>query len=166
MCLQVEPLTEADIEAWLALAAEVSDLFGAEMAGDPDFQEWVKRSVARGVAYGVRMNGEVAGVMHYRNQRINWLAVGKRFQRQGVGRALVTHALTTGAPVVRVTTFGEGHPHPNAQAARYLYQALGFQPSAEHAESVADGTPRTVFVWYNPDPSEKSHQKAGEGSKL
>jgi ribosomal protein S18 acetylase RimI-like enzyme len=149
MSLQVELLLEADIPAWLALAEEVSDLFGAEMAGDPAFLAWVKRSVARGDAYCIRTDGEVVGVMQYRNGWINWLAVSKRFRRRGVGRALVTHALAGEALIVRVTTFGKGHPHPDAAAARRLYQTLGFQPSDEIAEPAADGTPRAVLVWYN-----------------
>lgn len=148
MHLQVERLNEAEIGAWLALAEEVRELFGADMAGDPAFLEWVTRSVARGAAYCVRIGGEVAGVMQYRNGRINWLAVGKRFRRRGVGHALVTHALASGAPVVRVTTFGEGHPHPEASAARLLYQTLGFSPSQEAAEMMADGTPRVVLIWH------------------
>ena len=145
----VERLKETDVAAWLALAAEVQDLFGAEMANDPLFRDWVTRSIARGAAYCVRIDGEVAGVIQYRNGRINWLAVGHRFHRRGVGRALVTHALASGDPVVRVTTFGEGDPHPEASAARALYQALGFAPSQEHAEPAPDGTPRTVLIWYH-----------------
>lgn len=145
----VERLNEADVAAWLALAAEVQDLFGADMANDPLFQDWVTRSIARGAAYCVRIGGEVAGVMQYRNGRINWLAVGQRFHRRGVGRALVTHALASGDLVVRVTTFGEGDPHPEASAARALYQTLGFSPSQEHAEPAPDGTPRTVFIWHH-----------------
>ena len=143
----VERLNEADMTAWLALADEVQDLFGADMAHDPAFLEWATRSIARGAAYCVRIGGEVAGVMQYRNARINWLAVGQRFRRRGVGRALVTHALASGDPVVSVTTFGEGDPHPEASAARALYQALGFAPSQELAEAAPDGTPRTVLVW-------------------
>lgn len=149
MALLVEQLDEQDMTAWLALAAEVSDLFGADMAGDPTFQAWVRRSIERGAAYCIRIDREVAGIMQYRNGRINWLAVGKRFRRCGVGRALVSHALAAGAPAVRVTTFGAGHPSPEAQAARALYQALGFQASDEPSEVSTDGTPRVVFVWYS-----------------
>ena len=36
-----------------------------------------------------------------------------------------------------------------AQAARALYQALGFQASDEPGEVSTDGTPRVVFVWYS-----------------
>lgn len=149
MGLLVEHLNKADIAAWLALAAEMQELFGADMANDPVFLDWVTRSVARRAVYCIRINGEVAGVMQYRNGRINWLAVGKHFRRRGVGRALVTHALASEEPVVRVITFGEGHPHPEASAARALYQTLGFSPAQESVETVPDGTPRIVLVWYH-----------------
>ena len=46
----VELLNEADMTAWLALADEVQDLFGADMAHDPAFLEWATRSIARGAA--------------------------------------------------------------------------------------------------------------------
>jgi hypothetical protein len=35
MGLHVQTATNADIPAWLELAAEVSDLFGVEMASEP-----------------------------------------------------------------------------------------------------------------------------------
>ncbi|MEZ4860394.1 MAG: GNAT family N-acetyltransferase [Caldilineaceae bacterium] len=149
MPLQVEQADEQDIAAWLMLAQEVSDLFGADMAGDPVFQAWAQRSIERGAVYCVRIDGAVAGVMQYRKHTINWLAVTKRFRRRGVARALVAHALAAGAPTVRVTTFGEGHPHPDAALARAFYQGLGFLPIQEPIEPVADGTPRVELVWYN-----------------
>lgn len=144
---QIDQVTERDVPAWLALAEEVGDLFGADMAHDPAFHAWLQRSIARGDAFCVRMGSALAGAMQFRRGSINWLAVGKRFQRRGVGRTLVAHALALGKSEVRVTTFGPGHPHPDAGAARRLYHAMGFQPSGKLAEPVSDKTPREILIW-------------------
>lgn len=145
--LRVEPATADDIGPWLDLAREVGGLFGADMASDPGFLEHLKRSVARGSAFCIRVGGELAGAMIFRDGWIRWLAVGQRFRQQGVGRTLVLHAVTAGAREVRVTTFGEQHPHPGAQAARSLYRSMGFVSSSDVPEAPPDGTSREVLVW-------------------
>lgn len=117
------------------------------MARDPAFHGWLKRSVARGDAFCVRIRGEFAGAMQFREGRINWLAVHGRLRRRGVGRALVAYAVAAGEGQVRVTTFGRGHAHADSGAARALYSTMGFRPSDEAAEPAIDGTPREVLVW-------------------
>jgi GNAT superfamily N-acetyltransferase len=145
--LKVVQVTEQDIPAWLDLADEVAPLFGADMANDPTFQKWLERSVERGSAYCVRIDGELAGAMEFRNGWVNWLAVRRQFQRQGVGQAMVEFAQASGAGEIRVATFGIGHPHRDATSGREFYQALGFDLSSEIPKPAADGTPREILVW-------------------
>jgi GNAT superfamily N-acetyltransferase len=147
LTLQVERATEADIPAWLGLAEEVGDLFGADMANDLGFHERLKRNVARGTAFCVRIDNELSGAMLFRGGWIHWLAVLKRFRRLGVGRALIAHTLSAGESEVRVMTFGPGHPHPDSHAARAFYCTMGFKLSNEAPEPASDGTPREILVW-------------------
>jgi ribosomal protein S18 acetylase RimI-like enzyme len=147
MSLHVEAATEGDIPAWLELAAEVGDLFGVDMAGDPEFHRTLKCNIARGTAFCVRVDNELAGAMLFRRGWINWLAVRKRFRHRGAGRALVTHAISVGENEVRVTTFGERHPHPEADGARGLYSAMGFELTHEAPKPAPDKTPREILVW-------------------
>lgn len=143
----IELATPADIPAWLALADEVGELFGADMAHDPAFHAWLLRSIARDAAFCVRVDGRLAGAMQFRQDCIHWLAVGRAFQRRGIGRALVAYALMHCVHEVRVTTFGLDHPHPGAAAARSLYQVMGFQLTEEPVAPAADGRPRVILVW-------------------
>lgn len=147
MELQVRDAIESDISQWLDLAGENTALFGSDMAHDPEFRTALQRNIARGSAFCVRINGELAGAMLFRNGCINWLAVCQRYRRQGVGRALVTYALSSGAHEIRVTTFGDNHPHLDAHLALALYQSLGFTRSEIQPEAAPDGTPRIVLVW-------------------
>jgi ribosomal protein S18 acetylase RimI-like enzyme len=146
----VERARVDDIPAWLELAAEVGDLFGADMASDPGFRGTLQRNIGRGAALCVRIDGHLAGGMLFRESTINWLAVGRAYRRGGIGRALVGYALEVGSARVRVTTFGADHPHPEAGAARHLYRAMGFAPSPEPPELASDGTSREVLVWTRP----------------
>jgi ribosomal protein S18 acetylase RimI-like enzyme len=86
MTLKVTCATEADIPEWLELAAEVGELFGADMANDPAFRETLKRNIGRGTALCVKIDERLAGGMLYRAGSINWLAVRRAFRRRGVGR--------------------------------------------------------------------------------
>lgn len=144
--MTVEPACERDIPALLDLADEIGELFGADMARDLSFYDRLGRNIAHGDAYCVRIDGTLAGAMLFRRDRINWLAVRRLFRHQGVGRMLVTHALTSSDGEVRVTTFGSGHPHPDAEPARQFYISLGFQYSNEVAKPADDGTPREIMI--------------------
>lgn len=145
--MRVEHATEKDIPEWLDLANEVGEMFGADMANDVDFLGWLQRSIARGSAYCVRLDGELAGAMAFREGWINWLAVPGRCRHQGVGRALVRFAQSTGALEIRVTTFGRSHPHPQSASARDFFLAMGFQSTNEQPGLVPDGTPREILLW-------------------
>jgi ribosomal protein S18 acetylase RimI-like enzyme len=147
MNLCVELATEHDITAWLDLAREVGELFGADMARDPAFSRTLQRSIARSTALCVRIDDGLAGAMLFRAGSIDWLAVLKRHRRRGVARALVAYAQTVHGEV-RVTTFGPGHPHEDSQASRALYRAMGFAAVEDLAEPAGpDGTPREALVW-------------------
>jgi len=148
--MKVERATEQDIPLWLYLADEVGRLFGADMGHDPAFQNWLYQSIERSSAYCVRIDGKLAGAMQFRNGWINWLAVGRFFRRQGVGRALIEFAQASGIGEIRVTTFGVGHPHPESTSGRALYQDLGFQPTNETPKPITDGTPREILIWRLP----------------
>lgn len=143
----VEFAQESDIPAWLTLAAEVDELFGATMSTSPEFREALLKNIARGSAYCVRLENQLAGAMLYRNGWIHWLAVGQRFRRHRVGRALVQHTQAHGEPEIRVTTFGDGHPHSDAAAAQRFYKTLGFEVTGEPATLSPDGTPRAILRW-------------------
>jgi ribosomal protein S18 acetylase RimI-like enzyme len=117
--LCVESATEFDIADWLVLAAEVGDLFGADMASDPAFRASRQRSIGGGAAFCVRTDGVMAGAMLFKKGTIAWLAVSKRFRRCGVARALVAHAQSERRDI-RVTTFGADHPPRLASSARLL----------------------------------------------
>jgi ribosomal protein S18 acetylase RimI-like enzyme len=105
------------------------------------------RNILRGTAFCVRIDREFAGAMTFYNESIHWLAVSKRFQHRGVGTLLVKHATRAASAQVRVVTFGEGHPHPEASAARALYRGLGFVQTNEDPGVVPDNTPREVLAW-------------------
>lgn len=159
----VEPATQNDIASWLDLANEVSDLFGADMARDQAFRKWLEKNIARGSASCVRSGSELVGAITFHNDRITWLAVRRKAQRRGIGRALVRYALESGSSDIEVTTFGRDHPHPDAGAARQLYLAMGFEPSARSVEPGPDGTPRQILVWRSHDP-DRQHQGVQESS--
>ena len=143
----VELAQESDIPAWLTLAAEVDALFGEVMSTSPQFRETLLKNIARGSAYCVRLENQLAGAMLYRNGWIHWLAVGRQYRHRGVGSALVQHTQDHGEPEIRVTTFGDGHPHSDAAAAQRFYKALGFEVTGEPATLSPDGTPRIVLLW-------------------
>jgi GNAT superfamily N-acetyltransferase len=145
--LAVKPATEADVREWLELAREVGTLFGHDMASDPRFEAGLKRHIERGTAFCVHVGQELAGAMLFREQWIAWLAVCRRFQRRGVGRALVAHCLAAGEAEIWVGTFAQGHPHADSRAARQLYCAMGFDASGEPLELAPDGTAREMLVW-------------------
>ena len=144
--LEVRPAIEADLPAWLELATEVSELFGAEMAGDPEFRRMLERNVSRGNAFCVDVGGRLAGAMLFRANRITWLGVRSEFRRRGVGRALVIHAVAAADADVHVVTFGDDHPHPEAVGARALFEVLGFAVLDAKLPAAPDGTPRQSMV--------------------
>jgi GNAT superfamily N-acetyltransferase/uncharacterized protein (DUF1330 family) len=146
--MTVRVATPADIEGWRALARSVEALFGAAMGDDARWNEILVRNIDRGTAWvATSADGEMLGGMFgsEAGDEIGWLAVFPDARRRGAARALVQHTLTTAHGPVRVTTFGTGHPHPDAEAARQLYSTLGFV-STGRTHDGPDGTPREQFV--------------------
>lgn len=148
----VQIATDADIPAWLALAAEVEHMFGP-MVNSSDFLNALSNNIKRGSAFCVRAGdtspGEplLGGLLFSAKPpqyRIGWLAVAEGCRRQGVGSLLVAHALSLVEPPaeVTVTTFGEDNPagHP----ARRLYERFGFEPAELASNGPEDGT-RQLF---------------------
>src|SRR5919199_1148979 len=95
--MHVQRAHHDDVAPWLALAAEVEALFGA-MADNPDLRRALDRNIERGTAFCVRENdgppgAPLAGGLlfspHPPRYTIGWLAVARRWRRQGVGRMLV-----------------------------------------------------------------------------
>ncbi len=147
---QVVPATEADLVAWLTLAAEVEPLFGP-LVGDPSFEGALARCIARGDAFCVREEGEgsplLGGLLFSRKPptyTLGWLAVASRGRRRGVGRLLVLHALGLVLPPAQVVVTTFGPDHSEGEPARRFYEALGFAP-AEMAPNGTDGTSRQIY---------------------
>jgi ribosomal protein S18 acetylase RimI-like enzyme len=135
--MHVVPASREDIDGFLALAAEVENWFGS-MIGDPNFHAMLEKNIERGTAYVARAEGTgVLGAILTGGQppayRINWLVVAAPARGQGVGRALVSHAVNRfDRPCqVDVITFGEDNPAAIQSGARAFYERLGFHPGEE-----------------------------------
>lgn len=142
----------ADLEPWLALAAEVEPLFGP-MVRDPAFRRALSRNITRGSAYCIRKDDLppgaplAAGLLFSARPpvyRIGWLAVAASCRRCGLGSALVEHAmaLVPFSSELIVITFGPDVP--GGESARRFYESLGFVP-AEMSDPSPTGAPRQVF---------------------
>ncbi len=150
--LHVVTAEEADIPAWLELAAEVEPLFGP-MVEEPGFLATLRQSINEQRAFCVREGGGppgmplMGGLLFATDPpayKIGWLAVAGRHQRRGVGRLLVEHAIRRVQPPAEIslTTFSpdvaEGEP------ARRFYERMGFYP-AEPAPPGPEGGSRQVY---------------------
>ena len=133
-------------------------LFGA-LVDNPDFRRALHRNIERGTAFCVRENdgppgAPLAGGLlfspHPPLYTIGWLAVARRWRRQGLGRMLVGHArgLVQPPAELAVVTFGEDNVA--GEPARQFYRELGFQP-AEQAPAGPGGGSRQVFRLLLPD---------------
>jgi GNAT superfamily N-acetyltransferase len=130
---------EDDIPAWLALAREVEELFGATLSRDEQFTSALRRNVQRGTAFCVRagdgppgaalLGGLLFSAKHRPVYVLGWLAVTERSRRSGIGQALVAHVMTLIEPPAEliVTSFIEDTP--GGEAARQFYLKLGFTPA-------------------------------------
>lgn len=152
--MQVVPASLDDIPAWLALAAEVEPLFGP-MVDDPGFHDALRRAMAGGRAFCVREGDGppgsrlVGGLLMGSDSgapEIGWLAVSQRWQRGGVGRALVEHMLSgLDSPAeISVVTFADGVP--GGEAARRFYEGFGFRAAGQGPVNPA-GLPTQVMRW-------------------
>ena len=124
-----------DYGAWLRLAGEVEDLFGA-MVGEEAFQQTLLKNLQRGTALCVRAQDGSAGVdllggLFYSPKppiyKISWLAVTQAWRRRGIGQTLVEAFLERVIPPAElvVTTFSA--EMARGEAARRFYGKLGFQ---------------------------------------
>jgi GNAT superfamily N-acetyltransferase len=97
----VQTATPEDVPAWLGLAAEVEELFGAPMAQDAGLRAALVRNLDRGSAFCVRVADGPPGVQligallwrghHPPAYQITWMSLAATHRRQGVGGALVEH---------------------------------------------------------------------------
>jgi len=128
---------QEDYVNWLALAAEVEDLFGP-MVNNPDFQQTLLKNIGRGTAYCIRENdgspgAPLLGGMLFSPKpplyKISWLVVSKNHQRQGIGQMLVDYGISQVQPPAEmvVTTFDAGTM--GGEPARRFYTRLGFKPA-------------------------------------
>lgn len=93
----------ADIAGWLALAAEVEDMFESPMSTDADFARILRRNIDEGTAYVVHDSGadpKVIGAAIWRPglRRIAWLAVAEDHRRSGVGASLLSAIFEAAGP--------------------------------------------------------------------
>ena len=140
---------EADLPAFLALAAEVEHWFGP-MVDDPGFTDAVRQGIARSTALVAEDSGPLGALLFGGTapvHKVHWLVVSERARGRGVGRALLTESLrrfVRPPATVEVVTFGPDHPGAVTSGARAFYPALGFTP-AEPAEPGPEGGSRQVY---------------------
>ena len=150
--MQVECAQDADRAAWLRLAAEVEPLFGP-MLSDPGYHRALEKNIRRGTALCVREhNGPpgtpLMGGLLYSScgckYEIDWLAVAQRWQRQGVGRALVEHLFGLIRPPAEVVLITFAPDVAAGVPARCFYERHGFAP-AEPGPPNAAGITTQVY---------------------
>ena len=83
---------------WLSLAREMEPIFGASMADDEQFRQFVSRRIETGEALVAldRMNGNaVMGVIAFSRSGncVVWLGVFSRYRRRSVGSKLTESAI-------------------------------------------------------------------------
>ena len=133
-----------DVASWLELADEVEDLFGPM----PDFEEHIRRGIARGTAVVVVDSDAVAGAALLSRDdephAINWLSVRSAQRRSGVAHMLMEEILRRW-PIgdVEVTTFGRDVG--GGADARRLYTRFGFTSDGP-SEHGPNGTSRERYV--------------------
>lgn len=141
-----------DIPAWLALAAEVGPIFGP-LVNDPGFVRALEKNIGRQTAFCVReADGPpgaplMGGLLFSQcppKYEIDWLAVARRWQRRGVGSALLRHVFGLVEPPGEMVLLTFAESAPEGQAARQFYQQFGFRP-AEPGPVNSANIPTQVF---------------------
>ena len=138
----VRSAVEADFDAFLALAAEVEDLFGP-MVGDAGFHGAERKNIARESAL---VADDGAGGLLFSPHRcsIGWLVVVPAAPSRGLGQALLADAFRRWVRppcAVEVVTFGSDHAGARS---RSFYERLGFAPG-ELVPDGPEGGSRQVF---------------------
>ena len=151
----VHPAFIADIPAWIVLAREVEELFGAAFADTEPFLETLRRKIDEGLAFCVReqdgspgaplCGGLFFSTKHRPIYKIGWLAVAQKWRRSGVGEALVTHALALAVPPAEVTVITFTTDTPGGAPARRFYEKLGFVAAELLPGDGPNGETRQVF---------------------
>ncbi|WFE39864.1 GNAT family N-acetyltransferase [Micromonospora sp. WMMD998] len=122
--IAIRPYAEDD---WPAIArihdaARLDELRGS--AGVDAFRTLAQTADAEGLFDGhvwvAETAGRVAGFVALADDEVTWLYVDPQRYRQGIGRALLRHALSAAGPRVEVTVL-DGNP-----AALALYESEGF----------------------------------------
>jgi GNAT superfamily N-acetyltransferase len=146
--VRVLPASTSDLSTFLSLAEEVEEWFGP-MVDDPGFRQAVRRGIGRGSALvAVDRDEPVGGLLFSRHRPpiydIRWLVVTSDRRSEGVGEAMIAHALrrfVEPPATVSVVTFGADHPGARS---RDFYTRLGFEPQ-EEAETGPEGGSRQRF---------------------
>lgn len=143
----------ADIPVWLDLAAEVEPLFGP-MVAEPGFHAALERNIQRQTAFCIReqdgapgtplIGGLLFSATHAPHYRIGWLAVSRRWRRQGIAQALVEHCFQLIQPPAELSVITFGADNLAGRPARLFYERMGFQ-AAEAAPNGPEGGTRQVF---------------------
>lgn len=132
--MRVEAATDAHVDGFLALAAEVEEWFGP-MVEEPGFHDALRRHLARRSALVALHDDRPVGGLLFSHHRapayeVTWLVVTGARRSEGVGRALLAEAVHRWVQppgVVGVVTFGADHPGARS---RTFYERLGFRPVA------------------------------------
>jgi GNAT superfamily N-acetyltransferase len=153
--MKVCPACIADSAPWIVLAREVEGLFGAAFADSEDFQAILRRKIDEGLAFCVReqdgppgaplCGGLFFSTKHRPIYKIGWLAVAEKWRRNGVGEALVTHALALVVPPAEVSVVSFTTNTPGGEPARRFYEQLGFAPAELLPGEGPKGEIRQVF---------------------
>lgn len=145
----ITDLRETERNGWLELAREFEPLFGAPMAGQPEFHQFVDRKIADHEALGAikrRPSPRLAAViaLSKNHNRISWFGVGDGHRRRGIGSALLRCAIAQldNERDIEVITFTADQP--GGTAARSLFTKHGFVEAASDLEH--HGMPRSLFV--------------------
>lgn len=138
-----------DIASWLHLATDVSPIFGVDdMAKTDSFNAYIQNKIAKLeslVAIDDKTN-DLMGAIGFskHNNRISWLAVSSKYQKQGAGSKLLQTAIDQmdRKRRIEVTTFCKSDP--NGKPARVLYEKYGF--IEKEKDMLLDGHKRSKYV--------------------
>jgi len=150
--MRVHVATLQDIPAWLALAAEVEAQFGP-LVDNPGFVRALEKNIARETAFCVREDEGppgaplMGGLLFSQcppQYEIDWVAVARRWQRCGVGSALLAHVFGLVEPPGEMVLLTFAASVPEGQGARRFYERFGFRPADPGPRNAAN-IPTQVF---------------------
>lgn len=136
--LSIRPAVSADVDALIA----IDHVAVHSVARREAIAEWV----ALGQCHLAERDGEVAGYValtrsFFRSPFIEMLMVGARYRRQGIGRALIEHCISTAPADQKLWTSTNESNAPM----RALLPQLGFEQTGlfEHLD---EGDPELIFL--------------------